>query len=138
MITNNIKNTLIAFFLYLLLVSCADKKISGCRRLVSVITPLEEKIKESDDNNLEAILDTAQTFELTSQAMMNQTFDDDNLQKYSSKLSQVYQNYADNTRSFVDAYEKKDQEKGIFYQQQIINLFSQQTDIVREINGYCD
>jgi len=94
-------------------------------------------MNDLEDNNLEMILDTAQTFELTSQAITNQSFENDNLREYALRLSQVYQEYADNTKNFVDAYEKKDQEKGIFYQQQLINLFSRQQEIVQTINNYC-
>ncbi|AUC61262.1 hypothetical protein AA637_08930 [Cyanobacterium sp. HL-69] len=130
-------NVLISICFYSFLAGCTNERISSCRQLTNSISPIEEKMNDLEDNNLEMILDTAQTFELTSQAITNQSFENDNLREYALRLSQVYQEYADNTKNFVDAYEKKDQEKGIFYQQQLINLFSRQQEIVQTINNYC-
>ncbi|WP_069791485.1 hypothetical protein A5482_003320 [Cyanobacterium sp. IPPAS B-1200] len=130
-------NVLISIFFYSFLAGCTNERISSCRQLTNSISPIEEKMNDLEDNNLDMILDTAQTFELTSQTITNQSFEDDNLREYALRLSQVYQEYADNTKNFVDAYEKKDQEKGIFYQQQLINLFSRQQEIVQTINSYC-
>ncbi|MBE9221356.1 hypothetical protein IQ215_01475 [Cyanobacterium stanieri LEGE 03274] len=124
-------------FLYLFVISCADARISSCRQLVKIILPLEEKISTLNDNDLEMILDTATTFELTSKIINEQTFEDNNLQRYSLKLSQIYQEYGENTRKFIDAYQTKNQDEGIFYQQKIINLFSQQNEVINEINDYC-
>ncbi|MGY6528359.1 MAG: hypothetical protein ACXITR_00375 [Cyanobacterium sp.] len=134
---NLLTQILITIFISSFLVSCADARVSGCRQLTKSISPLEEKLQGLDDTNLESILDTAQTFELTSQALTNQTFEDDSLQSHSLRLSGVYQEYADNTRSFVDAYEKKDQDKAIFYQQRIIDLFLKQEEVLQVINSYC-
>ncbi|AFZ48623.1 hypothetical protein Cyast_2680 [Cyanobacterium stanieri PCC 7202] len=126
------------FLLSLLIIGCADSKTSSCRQLFNFTSTLQETITNLDDNNLQAIADTANTFELTSQAIANYNFEDANLGNNAIQLSQIYQAYADNTRDFVDAYQIKNQEKGILSQQNLTDLFIQQRQLVEQINNYCN
>lgn len=125
------------FLLSVLLIACADSKTSDCRQLFDFTSTLEESINNFDNHNIEAIIDTANTFELTSQGMVNYNFEDHSLQNNATQLAQIYQEYADSTRDFIDAYKIKDQEKAIFSRQKLTDLFIQQRQIVERINDYC-
>lgn len=124
--------------LFLLIMGCSDNKVSSCRQLISFTLPLEEKINNLNDSNLETITNTAQSFQETSQAIINHGFEDSNLQNNALQLSLIYREYANTTIDFVNAYKIKDQEKAILSRQKLTELFTKQRQIVDTINSYCN
>ncbi len=117
---------------------CGDSRVSECRKIIIRVSSLQEKIQENlASEDLDVIREIAQEFQVTGEQITNDNFKDVILNNYAQDLGLLYQEYAINTLNFISAFEVKDQEKGILYQQQLINLFPQQEKLVNEINQYC-
>jgi len=117
---------------------CGDSRISECRKIIIRVSSLQEKIEDNlTSEDLDVIREVAQEFQVTGEQMTDDSFKDVTLDSYAQDLGLLYQEYATNTLNFISAFEVKDQEKGILYQQQLTNLFPRQEKLVNEINQYC-
>ncbi len=126
--------TLLALFLS----NCGDQKKSSCNQLTRKISSLEETVTNNlRTKDLTKIAETAQEFENTSEKITKHNFTDIELNNYAQNLGNIYQEYANTTQNFIVAFNVKDQDKGILYQQKLSELFVKQQILVREINQYC-
>lgn len=117
---------------------CLNSKLKSCRQIIAITQEVEENAKENlASQNINNILQVADSFELASQKVLKEKIKDAELAKYTQNLGNIYQDYAIITRNFITAFQQKDQEKAIFYKEEVNRLFTQQQKLVNQINDYC-
>lgn len=129
---------LISLFSTSLLSGCSSDRLVKCAEIVNIAT---EMSKETQDNlankNVKNVLAVADIFEKNSVQIKGIRIRDKQLNEYSKELSNIYQQYADSTRNFIEAFQDKDVEQALFYKEEISKLFEQQQQVVNDINQYC-
>jgi hypothetical protein len=124
--------------LNLTLAGCLNSKLKSCRQIIAITQEVEENAKENlASQNINNILQVADSFESASQKVLKEKIKDVELAKYTQNLGNIYQDYAIITRNFITAFQQKDQEKAIFYKEEVNRLFTQQQKLVNQINNYC-
>jgi mevalonate kinase len=137
----NIKNLIIflqIIVLNFILLGCLNTKVKNCQQIIKITVEVEKKVQENfNSQNPDNILKVADSFENASQQILSQKIADQHLANYSNNLGKIYHNYGEVTRNFIVAFKNKDQEKAIFYQDEVKKLFTQQQELVQQINNYC-
>ena len=124
--------------LNLIITGCLNTKAKNCQQIIKVTAQVETNAKENlASQNLDNILQVADSFEIASQNILQQKIKDKQLAELSKNLGKIYQEYALVTRNFITAFKNKDQEQAIFYKDEVKRLFSQQQTLVNQINDYC-
>ncbi|MGI0481450.1 hypothetical protein ACN4EE_11735 [Geminocystis sp. CENA526] len=129
---------LVTISLNWILLGCFNSKINQCNKIINISTELAQITEpnlEIDEPN--QILEIANSFDDSAQAILNQKISDEQLSLYSQDLANIYQNYAQLTRNFVTAFQNKDTENAIFYKEELFNLSQNQKNLVNTINTYC-
>lgn len=130
---------LILIITNLLLVSCGNDKLIKCQKITTLALTLDQEVKENLKNNdPNSVKKVITIFEQKSKELKNIPIRDEKLNQYNQQLSQIYQQYGENTHQFLKNFEAKNVEKTLFYQQEINTLFQQQKQLVTEINNYCN
>ena len=90
---------------------CGNDKLAKCREIISLAVEIDQKTKENLNNkNAENVLGVADVFEKNSTQIKNLSVKDEQLNKYSKELSDIYQQYAEATRNFMVAFQDKNVE----------------------------
>jgi mevalonate kinase len=121
-----------------LLNGCGNDKLAKCREIITIAVEIDQKTKENLNNkNAENVLAVADIFEKNSTQIKKIIIKDEQLNKYSKELGEIYQKYAETTRNFIVAFQDKNVEQAVFYKEEISKLFQKQQQLVTEINSYC-
>lgn len=124
--------------LHFTLLGCINSKAKSCQQIINITTEIEKNANNNLTNqNLNNILKVADGFDDAGQKVLQIKIKDKTLAEYSKNLGQIYLDYGEVTRNFVEAFKNKDQEKAILYQAEISSLFTKQQKLVSEINDYC-
>ena len=101
--------SVLTVFINLLLISCAETKISQCQKIILLTQKMaEESETYRQTKDIKKVLQVADIFEETSQQMKQLKIEDEKLQEYQLGFADVYQGNADTTRQFVAALNDKD------------------------------
>lgn len=136
-----IKNIFLLFTLLLTsqtLTGCPNQKIKDCQTIIATATEIQTQTQNNLNNrNLKDVIKVAQSFQQAGETIEKEEIKDEELAQYSQNLSTIYQKYGQLTLDFISAFETKDQEKAIFYKNELQQLFQQQNELVQKINAYC-
>lgn len=121
--------------------SCISSKYQQCRNLMEIANQTVEQTQKITNNkqtrNPQRALQAAEVMTNAGQQMGDLAIRDESLQQYQKQFMQLYHDQAQATRSFVEAYEKKDQRKLQQVQQQLQQLSASEEQLVTKINQYC-
>lgn len=135
---NNPRLIVCLIFVIYFLTSCGNDKLAKCKEIRLIAIEIDQKTKENLHNtNAQSILDVVDVFQNNSTKMNNIKIKDEQLNKYKQELSNIYQQYADVTRNFIQAFQNKDVDQALFYKKEITKLFQQQQQLVTNIDTYC-
>lgn len=143
MTTNiNIFNKSFIFILFILtnftLSSCSNQTKVTCNQIQTIITGLNKKIEPVlNSNDIAEIVAITQEFDMTSERLLAIETDDNFLVQSTQNLALIYEEYANVTRNFLQAFTTKNTEDAIASKQTINQLFTKQEQLVTEINNYC-
>lgn len=131
--------TLLLFFVVnLILVGCAETKVSQCQKIILVTQKIAEKSKiNRQTEDLQKALQVADSFEEAAEDMRKLAISDEKLVKYQLGFAEIYQGYAQTTRQFVSALQKKDISSVKLMQQQLKQLGQKEPELGNEMNNYC-
>ena len=130
--------SLLVVFLNLLLISCAETKISQCQKIIL----LTQKMSEESENyrrteDIKKVLQVADIFEETSKQMKELKIEDQQLVEFQMGFADIYQGNADTTRQFVAALNNKDIDTAKLMQQQVQQLGKTEQDLGTKMKNYC-
>ncbi|XTZ10926.1 MAG: hypothetical protein ACQZ3N_03410 [cyanobacterium endosymbiont of Rhopalodia yunnanensis] len=136
------KKIINALFLVILpsiiLVSCSENRVYQCKKIISITQAIA---KESRDNrrtkDIQKALQVADSFEKAAAEMKNLSISDENLVKYQLGFANIYQGYAQTTRKFIFALQKKDINTVKLMQQQLQQLGQKEPKLGNRMNSYC-
>lgn len=130
--------SLLVILVNLLLMSCAETKVSQCQKIILLTQKMaEESESYRQTEDIKKVLQVADLFEETSQQMKQLTIEDETLQEYQSGFADVYQGNADTTRQFVAALNDKDIDTAKMMQQQVQQLGKKEQELGAKMQGYC-
>ncbi|MDJ0660726.1 MAG: hypothetical protein QNJ42_14745 [Crocosphaera sp.] len=130
--------SVVTVFINLLLISCAETKISQCQKIILLTQKMaEESESYRQTEDIKKVLQVADIFEETSQQMKQLKIEDEKLQEYQLGFADVYQGNADTTRQFVAALNDKDIDTAKLIQQRVQQLGKQEQKLGTEMNTYC-
>ncbi len=133
-----IKTVSLVFFLNLILVSCAENKVSQCQKIILITQKIA---KESETNrqteDIQKALQVADSFDEAAEEMKNLAITDEQLVKYQLGFAAIYQGYAQTTRQFISALQKKDINTVKLMQQRLKQLGQKEPELGNEMNNYC-
>lgn len=131
--------TLLLFFVVnLILVGCAETKVSQCQKIILVTQKIAEKSKiNRQTEDIQKALQVADSFEEAAEDMRKLAISDEKLVKYQLGFAEIYQGYAQTTRQFVSALQKKDISSVKLMQQQLKQLGQKEPELGNEMNNYC-
>jgi hypothetical protein len=122
----------------IILVSCSENRGFQCRKIISITQAIA---KESHANrkteNIQKALQVADSFEKAAAEMINLSISDKNLVEYKLGFANIYQRYAQTTRQFIFALQKKDINTVKLMQQQLQQLGQKEPELGNRINSYC-
>ncbi|YAI82614.1 MAG: hypothetical protein ACQJCO_03340 [cyanobacterium endosymbiont of Rhopalodia sterrenbergii] len=122
----------------LILLSCSENRFSQCKKIISIT---QEIAKESQANrkteDIQKALQVADSFEKAAAKMRNISISDENLVKYQLEFADIYQGYAQTTREFISALQKKEINTVKLMQQQLQQLGQKEPKLGNRINSYC-
>ncbi len=122
----------------LLLISCAENKISQCQKIIILTQKMaEESESYRQTTDIKKVLQVADLFEETAQQMKQLKIEDEQLIEYQIGFADIYQGNADTTRQFVAALNDKDINTAKLMQQQVQQLGKKEQDLGSKMNGYC-
>ncbi|ACB52316.1 unknown [Crocosphaera subtropica ATCC 51142] len=130
--------SLFTILINLLLISCAETKVSQCQKIILLTQKMaEESESYRQTTDIKKVLQVADLFEETSQQMKQLKIEDEQLQEYQMGFADIYQGNADTTRQFVAALKDKDIDTAKLMQQQVQQLGKKEQDLGTEMNAYC-
>lgn len=131
--------TLLLFFVVnLILVGCAETKVSQCQKIILITQKIAEKSKTNrQTEDIQKALQVADSFEEAAEDMRKLAISDEKLVKYQLGFAEIYQGYAQTTRQFVSALQKKDISSVKLMQQQLKQLGQKEPELGNEMNNYC-
>lgn len=130
--------SLLSVLVNLLLISCAENKISQCQKIILLTQKMaqeSESYRRRED--IKKVLQVADIFEETSQQMKNLKIEDEKLQEYQMGFADIYQGNADTTRQFVAALNDKDIDTAKLMQQQVQQLGKKEQEFGAKMKDYC-
>ena len=129
---------LLSVLVNLLLISCAENKISQCQKIILLTQKMaqeSESYRRRED--IKKVLQVADIFEETSQQMKKLKIEDEKLQEYQMGFADIYQGNADTTRQFVAALNDKDIDTAKLMQQQVQQLGKKEQEFGAKMKDYC-
>lgn len=121
--------------------SCAETKVNQCRAIIEIANSTISEAKTLTDGakstDPEAALLAADTMELAAEEMASLEITDEQLQQYQKEFIQMYRKTATATRSFVKAYENKNQSQLKIAKQELRKATAPESELVQQINQYC-
>ena len=117
--------SLLSVLVNLLLISCAENKISQCQKIILLTQKMaqeSESYRRRED--IKKVLQVADIFEETSQ-------------EYQMGFADIYQGNADTTRQFVAALNDKDIDTAKLMQQQVQQLGKKEQEFGAKMKDYC-
>ncbi|ACK68075.1 conserved hypothetical protein [Rippkaea orientalis PCC 8801] len=133
-----IKIFTLIFLLTFTLFGCAETKVSQCQKIILITKNIAQ---ESENNrqtkDIQKALKVADAFEEAAQNMKDLKISDEQLVKYQLGFAEVYQGYAQTTRQFVAALQKKDIPTLQLMQQQLRQLGRKEPELGEAMNRYC-
>lgn len=134
----SINAPLLIIFMNLILVGCSGNKVSQCKKIISIT---QEIAKESEINrqteDIQKALQIADSFDEAAAEMRSLSISDEKLVKYRRILADIYQGYAQTTRQFISALQKKDINTVKLMQHQLQQLGQKEPKLGNRINSYC-
>ena len=130
--------SLLSVLVNLLLISCAENKISQCQKIIILTQKMaqeSESYRRRED--IKKVLQVADIFEETSQQMKKLKIEDEKLQEYQMGFADIYQGNADTTRQFVAALNDKDIDTAKLMQQQVQQLGKKEQEFGAKMKDYC-
>ncbi|HAC65008.1 MAG TPA: hypothetical protein DCF68_16120 [Cyanothece sp. UBA12306] len=128
----------VVFLLNFILFGCAETKIFQCQKIILITQKIA---KESQSNrqttDIKKALEVADAFEEASKSMKDLKISDEQLSKYQLGFAQIYEGYAQTTRQFVSALQKKDISTLKVMQEQLKQLGKKEPELGEEMNSYC-
>jgi hypothetical protein len=122
----------------LLLISCAENKISQCQKIIILTQKMaEESETYRQTKDIKKVLQVADIFEETAQQMKQLNIEDEQLIEYQMGFAEIYQGNADTTRQFVAALNDKDINTAKLMQQQVQQLGKKEQKLGTQMNNYC-
>ncbi|WP_232014482.1 hypothetical protein [cyanobacterium endosymbiont of Rhopalodia gibberula] len=120
------------------MVSCSENRVYQCKKIISIT---QEIAKESQANrkteDIQEALQVADSFEKAAAEMRNLSISDENLVKYQLGFANIYQGYAQTTRKFILALQKRDINTVKLMQQQLQQLGQKEPKLGNRMNSYC-
>ena len=130
--------SLLSVLVNLLLISCAENKISQCQKIILLTQKMaqeSESYRRTED--IKKVLQVADIFDETSQQMKKLKIEDEKLQEYQMGFADIYQGNADTTRQFVAALNDKDIDTAKLMQQQVQQLGKKEQEFGAKMKDYC-
>lgn len=122
----------------MILLSCSENKVSQCKKIISITQAIA---KESRANrrteDMQKALQVADSFAKAAAEMKNLSISDKKLVKYQLGFANIYQGYAQTTRQFIFALQKKDINTVKLMQQQLQQLGKKEPKLGNKMNSYC-
>lgn len=135
---NNYRFILLFSLIASLISSCGNDRLTKCREVITVALVVNQKTEENlGSKNIEDVTSVADVFEQSSQQIKNIKIKDEQLKEYTQKLSDIYQEYANTTRNFIDATKAENIDSARLHTKEIEKLFEKQKPLVTQINQYC-
>jgi hypothetical protein len=121
-----------------LIIGCTDSKTSQCQKITTITQEInQETARNLQVKDLEQVLKVADAFDQAAKEMEALTLEDKQLIEYKTGFAKVYQNYAQETRNFVSAFEQKNLLVIQEIQKKLEYTGSQSKRLVNDINRYC-
>jgi hypothetical protein len=130
--------------LFLLIISyfltgCSNDRLVKCKEIIAVTLKIEEEIKTNLNNqNSKDITKVADAIDNTAKEIKNIKIRDEQLEQYNQELGALYQDYASETREFLEGFQDKNLDKALLHKKNIDDLFVKQQELVKNINNYCE
>lgn len=131
----------LAAALSLTLVSCGESKVSQCRKLIEVangaVTQVQEVTQNANPEDVNAMLQIADTADQATQDMQALELKDEALQGYQQRFITMYTDTSQSTRQLVEAVNNKDSQAADTAYQSLQTATNQEAPLVTEVNEYC-
>lgn len=130
-------------FLLLLIISyfltgCSNDRLVKCKEIIAVTLKIEKEMKTNLTNqNSQDIIKFADAIENRAKEIKSIKIRDEQLKQYNQELGSLYQEYALETREFLEGFQDRDLEKALLHKGNITKLFAKQQQLVQNINTYC-
>ncbi|MDB9314220.1 hypothetical protein PN462_13995 [Spirulina sp. CS-785/01] len=134
-------SVLIVILFAMMMFGCAPSKRAQCNSVIEIANRATEEAKTLTDggqtNEPQAMLQAADTMEKAAQEMKSLELTDERLQEYQTGFVEMYVKTAQATRSFVDAFEKKDRTNAEAALTNLQKATQPEKELVNGINSYC-
>ena len=125
----------------ILVVSCAETKISKCQKIITMVNEVAKETKSLTNNQTEKDTQTwltaADQMEEAAKKVKNLNLDDVNLQEYQQGFRKMYQAYAQATRDIVKARQDKDINAAKKAQADVQQAGQLEKQLGEKVNTYC-
>jgi hypothetical protein len=136
-----IKNTqllIIITVINIILWGCASRKINSCNLIKETTSQLNNSVVVYlDSEDIDKIREVADKFKGAEEQILSSDITDKSLLTSAKILANIYNKYSEITNNYLSAYQERDTEKIIKYKEEIVQLFTQQENVIQEINNYC-
>lgn len=134
----NIRILIIVTIINITLWGCANRKINSCNLIQETASQLNNSIIiYLDSEDINNIREVADKFKEAQKQILSSNISDESLLNSAQILADIYKKYSEITNNYISAYQDRDTKKIIKYKEEIAQLFSQQKNIIQEINTYC-
>ena len=134
----NIQLLTIVTIIHITLWGCASKKINSCNLIKETTSQLNNSVViYFDTEDINKIQEVANKFQEAQEQILSSNISDQSLLNLTKILANIYHQYSKITQNYISAYQAKDTENLIKYQKEVAQLFTQQKNIVQQINNYC-
>ena len=120
---------------------CGTSKIVQCKNVIEIANSAVEEAKkltnEGQTNEPQAMLQAADAMEEASRNMQALELSDETLQKFQTGFITMYTETSGATRTFVEAFEKKDRPGAEAALANLQRATQPEQELVNGINGYC-
>jgi hypothetical protein len=126
------------------LVSCGESKVSQCNKLISLANQATDEIKglqqggedstDAKKQQLEKIANSLDTYTKKAEGLSLQ---DEKLKDFQKQLTALYQQTRDNSRSLLEAVNKKDGKATNTALSKLIQGGATEQSLIRDVNTFC-
>lgn len=121
--------------------SCGQSRVAQCNNVQEIINRAVNEAKQLTDSGQtddpQAMLQAADAMEQAAQDMEALELTDEQLNEYRAGFIKMYQDNAQATREFVDAFEKKDRSAAEAALNKVQQINKPEPELVAGINSYC-
>ncbi len=128
----------ILMILAVMLHSCADSRTYQCQKIMVIMKKMaksSEKYRQADD--IQKVLEVTDIFEEKASEMNNLKLQDQSLVIYQKGLAQVYRDYAETTRKFVEALQNKEVSTIQLMKKRVKQIGQKEQTLGEEMRTYC-